>query len=296
MARADNARVDFSVSGSGKVIGYASVIDNRSNDPVCVVAKRWPEGGGTQQQPDLTPTTPSGWSGSIVVSTVTGTNTDGSPVAGQPAYVDVAVKNAGTAAASAFSAQLKVDGTVSQTWSVASLAAGATWSQTDYALTLAAGSHTLQVVADSGSAVSESNEGNNSASRTFTWQSASLPDLVPLPYAPYTSPIVVSNSAGATTTASTLYAGTTYFSWFVGNSGDATTSAAFSTGLFIDGVQYGGCDIPPDLPPGYSSGCVDGWMTMPAGTYTVSTTVDHEHSVTESDETNNTWSVTLTWR
>jgi len=291
----ENARADFVITGSGKVLGYASVIDNLSNDPVCVMGKVWTGGGGPEPEPDLTPTTPQGWSGSIVVSTTTGTNTDGSPVGGQPAYVDVAVKNVGGAAAGAFSVQLKVDGAVQTTWSVSSLGAGATWTQTDYAITLAAGSHTLQLVADSGGSVAESNEGNNTASRTFTWQGGDLPDLIPWPYTPYTSPIVVSNSTGATSTSSSLNAGTTYFSWFVANIGEATESSGFNTGLYVDGVLYYYCEIPAGLEPEYATGCVDGPLDMPAGTYTVSTTVDYEGVVTESDEGNNSWQVVLTW-
>ena len=67
---------------------------------------------------NLTSYQPAGWSDEIVVSKVTGTNKDGSPLyPSDTLYVDWAVKNNGNSATGAtFFTQLYVDGVLHNTW------------------------------------------------------------------------------------------------------------------------------------------------------------------------------------
>ena len=114
--------------------------------------------------PNLTFTLPSGWSDKIVVSTGTGTSTDSIVIApADTLYVDWAVINKGNAATgNSFQVTLKVDGVVKNTWTVSALDANASSLITDYSIgSLAVGSHTLLVTVDSGSAITENNETNN---------------------------------------------------------------------------------------------------------------------------------------
>src|SRR5205814_303296 len=68
--------------------------------------------------PNLTPNQPSGWSDNIVVSKVTGTTTDSSPLyTTDTLYVDWAVINNGNASTAArFYTELYVDGTLKTSW------------------------------------------------------------------------------------------------------------------------------------------------------------------------------------
>jgi hypothetical protein len=123
---------------------------------------------------DLAPQSPSGWSGPIVVSTTAGTNTDAASfVTGQPIYVDYAAANAGDTAAGSFLLRLSLDGQTVSSRTVTSLAPGATFQILDDALgALSSGTHTLTVTVDANGAISETDESNNVATKTFTISAA----------------------------------------------------------------------------------------------------------------------------
>lgn len=129
--------------------------------------------------PDLTFVQQSGWSDKLVISTNAGDNLDDSPIySNQGIYVDCAVSNAGTAGAGSSLTRLLVDGIVRNTWTTASLAIGAQTTYLDFNLgTLPAGTHTIQVVADAGGTVAESNETNNNRTRTITVLSPPAPEM-----------------------------------------------------------------------------------------------------------------------
>ena len=122
--------------------------------------------------PNLTPYQPSGWSDKIVVSKVTGTWTDDSPLYPTDGlYVDWAIINNGTAATGAlFDTELYLDGVLKQTWhSDPPMSADSYGYIPDYSLgTLSAGTHTLKIKTDSSGAIAESNEGDNEYTKTFT--------------------------------------------------------------------------------------------------------------------------------
>jgi hypothetical protein len=287
-----NARVDFEIlSGSPKLLGYASVIDNRTNDPIYVTARKWPT--STTGQADLAPTTPSGWSGPIVISTVTGTNTDGSPVGNQTAYVDVAIKNQGTVAAGAFTVALMIDGGTNKTWSVSSLAAGTAWTQTDYSITLTPGSHTLTLVADSTSAVNESDETNNQSSKTMTWSSPGQPDLVPVTPSGWSGPIVVSTVTGTNTDGSPVGNQPVYVDLAVKNQGTAP-AGPFYVALQVNGVTNQTFNV-SGLAAGATWTQTDFAMTQPAGTRTLGIVADSSLAIAESNESNNQATKSVTW-
>jgi hypothetical protein len=287
-----NARVDFElISGSAELLGYASVIDNRTNDPVYVPARPWPE--GSAGQPDLLPVVPTGWSGSIVVSTVAGSSTDGSPVGGSPVWVDLAATNGGTAAAGPFAVRLEVDGTVAMTWSVTGLAVGANWTATDWTTTLAAGSHTLKLVIDAASAVAESNEANNQAERTLSWSVPALPDLVPTTPSGWSGPIVVSTVTGTSTDGTPIGGAVAYVDVALKNSGTAA-AGAFTVLLKVDGATSKSWNV-GSLAVGATWTQTDWAINLAAGSHALALVVDSGGSVAESNETNNEATKSTTW-
>jgi C1A family cysteine protease len=119
---------------------------------------------------NLTPYKPPGWSDKIVVSNVTGTNTDSSPLyTTDSLYIDWAVRNDSTVGISIpFYVALYVDGTVKHSWPVSSLDAGHYASVDDYAIgSLSVGSHSLKITADSTGVIDENNEGDNEYTKTI---------------------------------------------------------------------------------------------------------------------------------
>ena len=103
---------------------------------------------------DLAPTTPVGWPGPIVVSTVAGTNADS--VATPPystadfLFIDFAVKNQGDVGTGAFKIYLEVDGVVVASIPVnLGLAAGGVFTSLDNQVgPLSRGTHNIRVIAD----------------------------------------------------------------------------------------------------------------------------------------------------
>lgn len=129
--------------------------------------------------PNLTPFQPAGWSDTIVVSTTTGTTADsGVLTTADNLYVDWTIINNGNAPAmSRFYTALSVDGTVVNSWYTdPPLAAGATASVKDYPIgSLSAGTHTISIRTDSTGTIPESNENDNSYTKTITVTPVLLP-------------------------------------------------------------------------------------------------------------------------
>jgi hypothetical protein len=145
-------------------------------------------------QPNLTPYKPAAWSDKIVVSTGTGTSTDSSPLTtGDTLYVDWAVANLGGTPAGSFSVALYVDGVFQTSWGLSSLANSSYTYALDYSIgSLSAGSHTIQITADSGGTVVESNESDNTYTKTITLTALTAP-----------APTLVAPANGATGLATT---------------------------------------------------------------------------------------------
>ncbi|HET9793928.1 MAG TPA: CARDB domain-containing protein [Thermoanaerobaculia bacterium] len=129
--------------------------------------------------PNLTPYQPLGWTAKIVVSNETGTTydraVDVNPLTTTDSlYVNFAVIDQGTTGtATSFQNSLFVDGVLNSTWDDPSLEAyPATpyWSHgLDWPIgSLSAGTHTITLVVDSTNAVVESDESDNTYTKTFT--------------------------------------------------------------------------------------------------------------------------------
>lgn len=245
-------------------------------------------------QPDLAPTTPSGWSGSIVASPTTGTTTDGMLNGGAPAYIDLAVRNGGSAAAGPFRVTLAEGGTVLGTFEATGLGSGESWTKSDHPITLAAGSHTLTLTADSAAAVSESNETNNQTSRTFTWQGTTAkPDLTPTTPSGWSGPIVISTTTGTNTDGSPVGNQVAYVDVAVKNTGSAA-AGAFTVTLQVDGATKTSWQV-SSLAAGAEWKQQDYAMTLAAGSHAVALVADSSSQVAESNEGNNQASKSMTW-
>ncbi|HEX8176665.1 MAG TPA: M12 family metallo-peptidase [Pyrinomonadaceae bacterium] len=122
--------------------------------------------------PNLAAYHPSGWTEKIVVSNVTGTNTQpASLLTTDTLYVDWAVINNGDSpTAATFSTKLYVDGVERQSWNTASPLSRNFYTYVqDYPIgSLSIGPHTVRIVTDAGGAIAEKSEADNEFDRAFT--------------------------------------------------------------------------------------------------------------------------------
>ena len=246
--------------------------------------------------PNLTPYQPTGWSDKIVVSTVTGTSTDSSPLTtADTLFVDWAVINNGTATAGSFSISLYVDGVLKQSWGSGSLPVNNYALVQDYSIgSLSAGTHTVSITADSGNAVAESDETDNSYTKTITVGGSSLPNLAPYQPAGWSDKIVVSTGTGTSTDSSPLMAtNTLYVDWAVTNNGNSVATN-FSTSLYVDGVLQTSWNTTTLNPSAYTSVSDYSIGSLSLGSHTVTITTDSGNSVVESSESDNTYTKNIT--
>jgi hypothetical protein len=196
-------------TAGGAFFAYATVIDNRTGDPIYVTpviraasgssppptATPQPTGQPTPTpsptptatppaaSANLAPYAPSEWSGPLVASGSQGTNTSGGLVGGSTTYFDWAMANYGDGPATfpdgSVVASIQIEGSTYNftTSGQFVLENGRYTSYEDAAVQgISAGQHTATLVGDPGSEVPESNEGDNSASYTGTWSGKAAGD------------------------------------------------------------------------------------------------------------------------
>jgi M6 family metalloprotease-like protein len=257
-------------------------------------------GSISYSQPNLTPYKPTGWSDKIVVSKTTGTNTDSSPLyTTDTLYVDWGVINNGTGATSAtFYTKLYVDGVERYSWyKDTPLNVNYYIYVTDYSIgTLSVGTHTIKIVTDTTGVISESNESDNEYTKTITVTASTQPNLTPYKPPGWSDKIVVSNATGTNTDSSPLYTtDTLYVDWAVINNGTGATAASFYTKLYVDGVEKQSWYTSPPMEVNYYAFVTDYSIgTLSAGTHTIKIVADSTGVISESNESDNEYTKTIT--
>ena len=125
------------------------------------------------------------------------------------------------------------------------------------------------------------------------------PNLIPQPPTGWSAPVVPTFITG-TNTIDTLYAGlgvATYFDVAVLNDSDSSIATPSTTCLYIDGSLVQSWTIPNSAPNTFQT-IEDFAYVVPApGTYTVALEADCiTDQIAESNETDNLWSATFTWK
>ena len=128
----------------------------------------------TKYQPTASNVPPTGWDNPIVISAITGTNTsEPAFYENQTLYLDIAIINNGTCnATQTVKANVFLDGVFKTTITYPILNANFFGSWQDFVISgpLAVGNHTIQVDIDSPNLIAETNESDNTFTRTFTVQ------------------------------------------------------------------------------------------------------------------------------
>jgi len=209
------------------------------------------------QAPNLTPCAPGGWSDKIVVTKAPGGSFGSCQDApaiytGDSLYVDWAVINNGLIASNPYSVALFVDGTLSHSWLCNALSPD--WVQPiyDYPIgVLSTGTHALQIVADSGNQNVESNETDNSYTKSIVVSFPPTPWTIATNSYPVTGGTTLGAGVqigGSTVSVTAVPApGYTFLYWTEGGA-VVSRSANYSftvsgnralTAVFWDGSAYG---------------------------------------------------------
>lgn len=164
---------------------------------------------------------------------------------------------------------------------------------------LTPGTHTIKIVLDSNNSVTESNEEDNEYSKTITVIEAEsgLPNLTLAQPAGWSNKIVVSTMKGLNTDSEVIESiDTLFIDVAVLNNGGEIVTDPFSVDLFIDGQLKS--MVSPDSssisPKGYQFYLDSSIESLSAGSHTIRVVVDSSELITETDETDNESSRTIT--
>lgn len=240
-----------------------------------------------------------GWDDKIVLSTVPGTNSSASIINdNQIIYLDWALNNNGTCdIAEFFNAKVYVDDVLIYTANIEGLESGYSAFKTDLDVgTLSAGKHTFKIVADSQNDVTETNETDNEYTRTITITAAACANVSPFQPSGWDDKIVVSTVTGTnTTSASTIYDNQNiYLDWAFDNNGTCKISETFYTKVFVDDVLKSTYSTEGIESGYYAYGADLDIGTLAAGNHSFRILVDADSDVTETNESDNEYTRTIT--
>ncbi len=207
----------------------------------------------------------------LVVDSIT--YTPSAPTLGTTLNFAVVVRNQGNAPAGSFTVRLQGAGP-SQDRTVSSLAAGSSVTLS-FSLPLSTSPETFTATADVLNQVAESDEGNNTRQITVSAVQPALPDLV-------VESVVYTPTSPALGTILT-------FQITVKNQGGSSAGLFYIALQGLSGTQYASVS---GLGPG-ARATVTLQLPLSAATETFTVTVDATRRVAESDETNNTYQVTV---
>ena len=249
---------------------------------------------------NLTPYQPSGWDNKIVLSTSTGTNSSSTTIySNQNVYLDWAVINNGTSnITSTFYSYLYVDGTLVSSWYTSGLLANNYAYLNDYNLgILAAGTHTFRILNDATGIVAETSELDNEYTRTFTITPISATNFNLTPYQPtgFDNKLVLSTVTGTNVSASTIYSNQAiYLDWAVINNGTSNITGTFYSYLYIDGTLISSWYTSGLAASNYAFVSDASIGALAAGTHTFRIVTDATSVISETSETDNEFSRTIT--
>lgn len=128
--------------------------------------------------PNLTPTTPTGWSAPLVASVGQDVTSEDTLYTNYTYYYSWAVTNNGDQSATAFIVRILLADSIIKFYNIPSLNAGSTMQITYLQHKISVpGIYTMKLVVDPLNTVTESNEGDNEYSHDFYWVPDEIPDI-----------------------------------------------------------------------------------------------------------------------
>ncbi|HJM53465.1 MAG TPA: CARDB domain-containing protein [Dehalococcoidia bacterium] len=182
------------------------------------------------------------------------------------------------------------------------------WSELNDRVRLDRGDHVFKLIIDALDQIPESDETDNVFERTFTWGGESLSsqallsrnvNLVIEPVPERSESVVTAAVAGAGVSGPLTVDSTTFVSFGVGNTGLASTDATIGIHIYFDGLLVENRII--DGLAALSKATLTDWdeladkIEITPGQHSLEVIVDPGGLIQESDETDNTATVLLTW-
>ena len=259
---------------------------------------------------NLKPYTPSGWYGPLVISEDLNDTTQAPPgnfstAAADTQYVHWAIINEGSdTITDTFYTYLYREDSFIASWYTAGLQPNYYAYVKNYPIHESTdGTYTYKITADPNDTIGETDETDNSYSISYTWGSGGGGGSVNLkPYTPsgWYGPLVISEDPDDTTQGppgnfSTASGDKQYVHWAVINEGPDTITDTFYTYLYREG-SFIASWYTPGLKPNYYT-YVKNYPIHEStdGTYTYKFITDHDNTIRESDETDNSHSEDYTW-
>ena len=276
--------------------------------------------------PDLAPSTPDGWGGSLIATSYAGDRVDGPLSVDVPNYIRYGFQNLGLASISEHvtvylyfddilvSVQ-EGDGLLSEESTGSS-----EWGELLNMTRVTPGLHTIRVEIDVTDAVVESNERNNTIEKQYTWgtgpvapwqapeptpapippASLTLPNLTPGWRLDWDAPISISHQQGTFLDGPLNVSGTPYIDVAVHNHSTIEATAPFTVDLYFDGELVNTIGFDGSMTPNRLLGAED-WaglanrVTITEGPHTLRMVIDPENAVRESNENDNVFEKTFVW-
>ena len=160
-----------------------------------------------------------------------------------------------------------------------------------------AGYYDLYIIVDNTSVNIQTNTDNDVFSSYYAlYIYAATPNLAPYTPFGWSGPLVLTKSPTGTTGDATFSdTDTVYAAWGCINNGTAATAQAFRNGFYIDDVFQTDTLVSISLPPtSATSGTGVSLGQLSAGTHKIRLTIDWAGAITESSETDNTYTNTIT--
>ena len=277
--------------------------------------------------PDLVPSPPNGWTDSLVATSYRGDKTDGPLSVNVPTYISYGFQNRGLASFEAeIWAYLYLDGVLVSAQLGNGLLAGETagsseWTGLFDVINVTPGVHTLRLEVDATNLITEADERNNTVEREFTWGTGgvppkpavvpppvatapaplTLPNLVPGWRLNWDGPIIVSHETDTFLNSQLTVDATPFVDVIIHNESIVEAAAPFSVDLYFDDRVVHTFEFPEGMEPNRLWWLPD-WDELAArtqiteGAHTLKIVIDPDNAVTEADEGDNVYQVTLIWR
>ena len=278
-----------------------------------------------ERLPDLAPYTPADWAGPLTANSYGEDGIDGPLSIDAPTRVLAAFTNSGAAStglsiwAHLYLDDVLVDVSVSPGLLVNDVTRRLRVEDLHERVGIAPGEHTLKLVIDPTDLVEESDETNNVFEKRLTWMTGdpppraantqaaaayptppALPNLVPGWRFGWDGPIVVSQERGTSLDTAPVLGKTAYIDLAVANLSTVKSSQPFSVDLYFDEQKVRTFEFSTDSRSGDDTlldwaGLTDAVELTP-GRHVLKLVIDPENSIEETDEADNTYEKSVTWR
>jgi len=277
--------------------------------------------------PDLVPYAPNGWTGSLIATSYRGDKMDGPLSVDVPTYIRYGFQNRGLASVEVpIWAYLYLDDVLVSSQLGSGLLADETVGSSEWAglfdvINVTSGVHILRLELDATNLILEVDERNNTVEREFIWGTGTvapkpavdptplttvpvpltLPNLVPGWKLNWDGPIIVSHETETFLNSPLTVDETPFVDVIIHNESIVEADSPFSVDLCFDDRVIHSFEFPEGMKPNGLWYLPD-WDELATltqiteGIHTLKIVIDSDDAVTEADEGDNVYQVTLMWR